>query len=268
MDEKPQAKECLIEINNLYKQFENDGVITKVLFDLNFKICAGEFMALMGPSGSGKSTLMHILGFLDHLSTGKYFFGNKEVSGFSEDDMALLRRDDVGFVFQAFNLLSRTTVLDNVLLPTVYTTTPIKEREERARKVLDQVGLSHRLDHYSNQLSGGEKQRTSIARALINDPKVIFADEPTGNLDSKSTIQILEILQRLNNEGRTIIMVTHEPELTPYTKRVIKLLDGRLVSDEVMPYKDIKTDPPAAYAQHVDDQEEDEQEAKIQAAQS
>ncbi|MBU0530890.1 MAG: ABC transporter ATP-binding protein [Candidatus Uhrbacteria bacterium] len=252
--------ECLIEVKNLFKEFVNEEVVTKVLFDLNFKINCGEFAALMGPSGSGKSTLMHILGFLDHLTSGQYFFNGKDVSGFDEDELARLRRTEVGFVFQAFNLLSRATVLDNVLLPTIYTMSPIREREARARQVLEQVGLSHRLDHFSNQLSGGEKQRVSIARALINDPKIIFADEPTGNLDSVATIAILEILQRLNREGRTIIMVTHEPELTPYTKRVLKLLDGRLVSDQPMPYKDITREPPAAYARHVASQEQAEAE--------
>lgn len=243
--------ERLIEVRNLYKQYENDGVVTKVLFDLNFSVEAGEFIALMGPSGSGKSTLMHILGFLDKLSTGEFLFKDKSVHEMNDDELALMRRDEVGFVFQSFNLLAKTSVLDNVLLPTVYTDLPHEERIRRAKEVIEQVGLSHRLDHLSNQLSGGEKQRVSIARALINDPAIVFADEPTGNLDSKTTIQILELLQTLNKQGRTIIMVTHEPELTPYTKRILNLLDGRLISDKPAPFKDVIKEPPEAYMNNI-----------------
>lgn len=251
-------RNCLLEIKNLYKEYVNDEVVTKVLFDLNFKIECGEFVSLMGPSGSGKSTLMHILGFLDRLTSGNYFFQGEDVSKKSEDELARLRGLEVGFVFQSFNLLAKTSVLDNVLLPTIYTTTPYDQRIKDAKKVLDQVGLSHRLEHLSNQLSGGEKQRVSIARALINDPAVIFADEPTGNLDSKSTIQILEILQDLNREGRTIIMVTHEPELTPYTTRVLKLFDGRMQTDRPAEFKDVRKEPPAAYVRNIAEQERHE----------
>jgi putative ABC transport system ATP-binding protein len=242
--------DSLIEAKNLYKQYENDEVVTKVLFDLNFKVKGGDFVALMGPSGSGKSTLMHILGFLDRLTEGEYLFNGKSVHSMNDDELARMRREEVGFVFQSFNLLAKTSVLDNVLLPTMYTDVPYAERTKRAKKVIEQVGLSHRLDHLSNQLSGGEKQRVSIARALINDPSIIFADEPTGNLDSKTTIQILELLQNLNREGRTIIMVTHEPELTPYTKRVLNLLDGRLIKDRPAAFKDVIKEPPAAYTQN------------------
>jgi len=247
---KNNMADCLIEAKNLYKQYENDEVVTKVLFDLNFKVECGDFLALMGPSGSGKSTLMHILGFLDRLTTGEYLFNGKSVHSMNDDELARMRREEVGFVFQAFNLLAKTSVLDNVLLPTMYTDIPYAEREKRAKKVIEQVGLSHRLDHLSNQLSGGEKQRVSIARAMINDPSIIFADEPTGNLDSKTTIQILKLLQDLNKEGRTIIMVTHEPELTPYTKRILNLLDGRLIKDRPAPFKDVIKEPPEAYTQN------------------
>jgi len=229
----------LIKINSLYKEYVNDGVVTKVLFDLNFVLEKGEFMTLMGPSGSGKSTLMHILGFLDRLSTGDYIFNAKEVNKMNDDELALMRLHEVGFVFQSFNLLAKSTVLDNVILPTLYARMGSAERERRAKEVLDKVGLSHRLDHLSNQLSGGEKQRVAIARALVNDPSVIFADEPTGNLDSKSTNQVMKILQDLNLAGKTIIMVTHEPEMAEYTRRIIKLRDGRIQSDEPAPFKRI-----------------------------
>lgn len=242
--------DCLIEAKNLYKEYQNDEVVTKVLFDLSFKVESGDFVALMGPSGSGKSTLMHILGFLDRLTSGEYLFLGKNVHAMNNDELARMRREEVGFVFQSFNLLAKTSVLDNVLLPTVYTDVPFSKRLKRAKEVIEQVGLSHRLDHLSNQLSGGEKQRVSIARALINDPAVIFADEPTGNLDSKTTIQILQLLQQLNKDGRTIIMVTHEPELTPYTKRIINLLDGRLINDKSAPFKDVVKEPPLAYVQN------------------
>ncbi len=252
--------ESLIEVKDLYKQYENDGVVTKVLFDLSFKIYRGEFVALMGPSGSGKSTLMHILGFLDRLTSGQYFFKGDDVSKLDDDRLAIMRRHEVGFVFQAFNLLPRTSVLENVLLPTIYTDVSQKKRTEKAQEVLEKVGLSHRLEHLSNQLSGGEKQRVSIARALMNDPALIFADEPTGNLDSKSTIAILEILQQLNRDGKTIVMVTHEPELTPYTTRIMKLFDGRIESDKPGPFKDVRTEPPAAYARNIKSQETHEAE--------
>lgn len=255
-----EHKGCIIETKSLYKQYANDGVVTKVLFDLNFQINCGEFVSLMGPSGSGKSTLMHILGFLDRLTTGQYLFEGEDVSKLDDDKLAAMRRHEVGFVFQAFNLLAKTTVLDNVLLPSVYTDVPVSERVKRAKEVLEKVGLSHRLQHLSNQLSGGEKQRVSIARALMNNPAVIFADEPTGNLDSKSTISILEILQQLNRDGKTIVMVTHEPELTPYTTRVMKLFDGRLETDRPAPFKDVRTDPPEAYVRNIKSQETHEAE--------
>jgi len=222
----------LIRIENLTKQYENDGVVTPVLNTLNFKIDQGEFVAIMGPSGSGKSTLMHILGFLDKLSTGKYLFKGKDVSTLNEDELADMRSKSVGFIFQAFNLLPRTTVMENVMLPLIYTNVPPEERQFRASAALEGVGLGHRLDYYTNQLSGGEKQRVAIARALVNDPAVIFADEPTGNLDSKSGLQVMKILQSLNDSGRTIILVTHERYTAEHSKRIIKLKDGEIVSDE------------------------------------
>ena len=222
----------LIQIKDLCKEYVNDEVVTPVLFDLNFKIESGEFVAIMGPSGSGKSTLMHILGFLDKLTCGKYIFEDQDVSEFSDDELADMRSKKVGFIFQAFNLLPRTTVLDNVMLPLLYNTDIDKsERVDRAKKALTSVGLEHRFNFFSNQLSGGEKQRVAIARALINEPKVIFADEPTGNLDSKSGFQVMKILQSLNNNGNTIILVTHEKYTAEHAKRVLKIKDGTIIED-------------------------------------
>ncbi len=227
--------EVLIKVENLKKQYENDEVITKVLFGLNFEIKKGEFVAIMGPSGSGKSTLMNILGFLDILTEGKYFFDNIDVSTLDDDYLAEMRSKKIGFVFQSFNLLPRTSVLDNVMLPLFYNNTPKQERIAKAKKAIESVGLSHRINNLSNQLSGGEKQRVAIARALVNEPSVIFADEPTGNLDSKSGLQIMKILQDLNlKQKHTIILVTHEKYTAEHAERILKMKDGLLVSDELV----------------------------------
>lgn len=220
----------LINVVNLKKDYETDGVKTPVLHDLSFKIEAGEFVAIMGPSGSGKSTLMHILSFLDRPTDGLYEFDGQDTKNFDDDYLAKLRNERIGFIFQSFNLLPRTTVLDNVKLPLIYSQK--KNHEELAKKALDSVGLSHRLDYYTNQISGGEKQRVAIARALVCDPAVIFADEPTGNLDSKSGNTVMYILQQLNQQGRTIILVTHETDTANHAKRIIRIRDGNLVSDE------------------------------------
>ena len=225
---------ALIEIQNLKKNYINEEVATEVLQGLNFKIEKGEFVAIMGPSGSGKSTLMHILGFLDTLSEGKYVFNGRDVSTLTEDELADMRGNQVGFVFQAFNLLPRTSVLENTMLPLVYTSMSSRKREQLARAALESVGLSHRLGHSPGQLSGGEKQRAAIARALVNEPAVIFADEPTGNLDSKSGLQVMQILQKLNEEGHTIILVTHEKYTAEHAKRILKIKDGEIVSDELV----------------------------------
>lgn len=220
----------LINISDLQKDYESEGVVTPVLHNLNFKIDQGEFVAIMGPSGSGKSTLMHILSFLDRPTGGLYEFDGQDTKDFDDNYLAQLRNERIGFVFQSFNLLPRTTVLDNVKLPLIYSQK--KNHDQLAKKALEAVGLSHRLAYYTNQISGGEKQRVAIARALVCDPAVIFADEPTGNLDSKSGNTVMYILQQLNAEGRTIILVTHETDTANHAKRIIRIKDGQLLSDE------------------------------------
>ncbi|MEA2089005.1 MAG: ABC transporter ATP-binding protein [Patescibacteria group bacterium] len=221
----------VINVKDLKKEYRNEEIITKVLRGVSFFINKGEFVAIMGPSGSGKSTLMHILGFLDKPTSGKYEFAGKNVVDLEDNELAKLRNKKAGFVFQSFNLLPRTTVIENVKLPLIYSN-DTKNLNEKAKKVLEIVGLGHRLYYFSNQLSGGEKQRVAIARALVNDPEIIFADEPTGNLDSKSGVQIMRILQELNNQGKTIILVTHETYTSEHARRIIYLVDGKIVSDQ------------------------------------
>lgn len=220
----------MIELKDVYKEFVNDEVVTKVLHEVSLHIDRGEFLAIMGPSGSGKSTLMHILGFLDTLTKGKYHFDNKDVSSLDDNTLADYRNKKVGFVFQSFNLLPKTSVWDNVRLPILYS------KDHKDFKVVEEaiasVGLEHRTHHLSNQLSGGEKQRVAIARALVNKPDIIFADEPTGNLDSKSGIQIMSILAELNRVGKTVVLVTHETATAKYSRRIVKIVDGRIVSDD------------------------------------
>ena len=226
-------KKALIDIKDMGKTYVSGDLETNVLNNINFNIEAGEFVSIMGPSGSGKSTLMHIFGLLDRPTNGHYFFGGKDVTKMDDEELAGLRNKEIGFVFQAFNLLARTSVIDNVKLPLLYSKNKNK-MDARAEKVLESVGLSHRLNYYTNQISGGEKQRVAIARALVNNPSVIFADDPTGNLDSKSGTQIMEILQNLNEKGVTIILVTHETYTAEHAKRIIKVRDGGVISDEIL----------------------------------
>ncbi len=222
----------LIEIKNIKKQFENDGVITKVLHGVSFEIQKSEFVAIMGRSGSGKSTLMNILGFLDRPTEGEYKYNGKHTEKLSEDELAELRNSEIGFIFQSFNLLPRTSVYDNVALPLAYSKRPPAEHPELVKKAVATVGVSDRIDYLSNQLSGGEKQRVAIARALVNKPSVVFADEPTGNLDSKTAGQIMTTLQSLDRQGITILLVTHEDDTARHAARIIRLGDGVVESDE------------------------------------
>lgn len=225
----------LINVSNLFKEYRNEEVVTPVLHSLNFEINKGEFVAIMGPSGSGKSTLMHILGLLDRPSSGIYQLDDKDVTKMTDDELANLRNHKIGFIFQAFNLLPRTTVLENVKLPLFYSHIPVREHDKMALEALKSVGLEKRLNYLSNQLSGGEKQRVAIARALVTEPDIIFADEPTGNLDSKSGGQVMGILQNLNVEKihhHTVILVTHETYTAEYAERIIKIKDGEIISDE------------------------------------
>ena len=223
---------ALIQVQNLCKVYSNDGVETLALCGANFEIEKGEFISIMGPSGSGKSTLMQILGFLDRPTEGKYFFEGRDTFSFDDDTLAKIRNKKIGFVFQSFNLLPRTSVFENVELPLLYDEKPDKNNKKKVMDALNAVGMEHRTQHFSNQLSGGEKQRVAIARALVNDPEVIFADEPTGNLDSKSGLQVMRILQKLNDSGHTVILVTHETYTAEHAKRIIYVKDGNIIADD------------------------------------
>ncbi|MBU1160048.1 ABC transporter ATP-binding protein [Patescibacteria group bacterium] len=223
----------LISARDLEKIYKNEGIETLALMGVNFEVEDGDFAAIIGPSGSGKSTLLHILGFLDKHTKGEYRFDGKTIDDYSKTEIAHVRNKKMGFVFQAFNLLPRTTVLDNVKLPLLYSEIKESEWDKLAKDAIESVGLSHRIQFESSQLSGGEKQRVAIARALVNDPQIIFADEPTGNLDSKSGQAIIDILKKLNEEKKhTIILITHELEIAKQTKRIIKMLDGKIESDK------------------------------------
>ena len=224
----------LLSIGNLEKVYANEGVETRALDGVTFDIEKGEFVSIMGPSGSGKSTLMQILGLLDRSTGGEYLLEGKNIDGFDDDELAVLRNRKIGFVFQAFNLLPKTTVFENVELPLLYDDEIMENNDNRVNAALAAVNMSHRAQYFSNQLSGGEKQRVAIARALVNNPEIIFADEPTGNLDSKSGLQVMKILQGLNDAGKTIILVTHETFTAEHAKRILRMVDGKIVSDEAV----------------------------------
>jgi len=223
----------LIKLKNIYKSYKTGKIEVQAVRGISLEIQSGEFIAIMGPSGSGKSTLMHILGCLDKPDSGEYIFGDVNISQLNDDQLAYIRNQRIGFVFQTFNLLSRTTAVKNIELPTIYGNLTSPSREEKVLKLLSSVNLSDRANHKPNELSGGQQQRVAIARALINSPTILFADEPTGNLDSQSEKEIMTILQKLNQEGLTIILVTHEPLISSYANRIIHIHDGKIISDEI-----------------------------------
>ncbi|MCD8506449.1 MAG: ABC transporter ATP-binding protein [Alkalibacterium thalassium] len=229
----------MIEITDIEKIYKMGGETVRALDKVSLKIEEGEFTSIMGPSGSGKSTLMNILGLLDRFDSGRYLLNGTDVSDLSDAELAGIRNKEIGFVFQSFNLMTRMNVLENVMLPLVYGRVPYKERRERAVEALEKVGLGNRLEHLTNEISGGQKQRVAIARAIVNEPSVLMADEPTGNLDSKTTEDIMRIFQDLNKEGTTIVMVTHEPEMAEYTKRIVHFRDGVMKKDEQLTPKQI-----------------------------
>lgn len=222
----------LIKVENIKKNYIVGDMKLNILKGINLEVEKGEFVAIMGPSGSGKSTFMNILGCLDIPSSGKYILDGVDVSKMNPDQLAEIRNKKIGFVFQGFNLLSRTSSLENVELPLIYAGMSAEERTKRAEIALEKVGLKQRMDHQPNQLSGGQQQRVAIARAIVNEAPIIFADEPTGNLDTKMSVEIMKLFCSLNDEGRTIILVTHEEDIARYSKRIIKIVDGEIHSDE------------------------------------
>jgi putative ABC transport system ATP-binding protein len=223
----------MIETHKLAKLYDVGDEGVHALEDVSVKIEKGEFVAIMGPSGSGKSTFMNIIGCLDQPTSGEYLLDGQKISGLSPDELAEIRNRKIGFVFQGFNLLSRTTALENVELPLLYNHVPAKEREKKSMAALKMLGLEGREYHHPNQLSGGQQQRVAIARALVNEAPILMADEPTGNLDTKTSIEIMELLVQLNRDsGTTIILVTHEPDIATFSKRIIRFVDGHVISDE------------------------------------
>lgn len=238
----------MIEIKDVVKIYETGAISFKALDGVNLKIEEGEFTGILGPSGSGKSTMMNILGCLDTMTSGSYILDGKEVGKLTDNERAVIRNKKIGFVFQSFNLLPRLTVYENVELPMIYAGMGRHERSERAKKALSKVGLLEWSMHKPNEISGGQKQRVAIARAIAMEPAVIMADEPTGNLDTKSSLDVLRIFQDLNDEGATIIMVTHEPENIKYLKRIVKFKDGKVIEDnEVCNRRVLKDIPPEEY---------------------
>ncbi len=223
----------IIDLNEIHKTYYMGKNELQVLKGINLQIAKNEYVALMGPSGSGKSTLMNILGCLDSPTGGKYVLNNKDVSKMPDDDLAEVRNKEIGFVFQQFNLLPRLTALENVALPLVYAGVPKKKRTEMAIHVIQKVGLEDRMHHKPNELSGGQNQRVAIARALVNDPSIILADEPTGNLDTKTSIEIMDIFGKIHSSGNTVILVTHEEDIAKYAHRIVRLRDGSIESDKL-----------------------------------
>lgn len=231
----------VIETKKLSRVFKNGEIKVHALTDIDMVIHEGEFVSIMGASGSGKSTLLHIIGCLDRPTSGEYDLDNVKVNALDKNQLADIRNQKIGFIFQSYNLLSRTTALENVELPLIYDRTgKFSNTRELAKEALEQVGLADRIYHKTNELSGGQQQRVAIARALINNPTLILADEPTGNLDTKSSIDIAELFVKLNNEGRTIVMITHEPDIAQFARRMIYLRDGRILTDEIIEDRNTK----------------------------
>src|ERR1700692_3606609 len=224
----------MLKLNDVYKVYQLEDLETTALNSINMEIKDGEFVAIMGPSGCGKSTLLNILGLLDNPSGGEYFFGDNEVSKYSERQRAQLRKGSIGFVFQSFNLIDELTVFENVELPLIYLGIKGPERKQRVEVVLDKMQIMHRRNHYPQQLSGGQQQRVAVARAVVNKPKLILADEPTGNLDSSNGNEVMELLTDLNEQGTTIIMVTHSEHDARYSHRIIRMLDGQTVTENIL----------------------------------
>jgi putative ABC transport system ATP-binding protein len=224
----------MLEVRNLIKTYKTGDFEFTALNNINLKIEKGEFTAIMGASGSGKSTLMNILGCLDKMNSGDYILNGQDISILNDNELAYIRNKEIGFVFQSFNLIPRINLLDNVQLPMMYAGIPAKLRKEKALYALEKVGLSDRVRHLPNEISGGQKQRAAIARAIVNSPAVLMADEPTGNLDSKSSEDIMKIFQDLNNEGATILMVTHENDIASHTNRIVRFRDGEILSDSMV----------------------------------
>lgn len=222
----------VIRLVDIVKSYIMGDSVVHALDHVNVQIGEGEFTSIMGPSGSGKSTMMNILGCLDRPTSGHYFLRGRDIAGYNDDELAHTRNAEIGFVFQNFNLLPKLTAQVNVALPLVYAGIEEEERMVRAARALESVGLGNRLDHKPNEMSGGQRQRVAIARALVNNPAIIMADEPTGNLDTKSSYEIMDIFKAMNDEGKTIVMVTHEPDIAQQTKRILVMRDGKLVSDE------------------------------------
>jgi putative ABC transport system ATP-binding protein len=229
----------MIEMHDLNKVYRTANVETTALSQINLEIAAGEFIAIMGPSGCGKSTLLNVMGMLDTPTTGRYAFNGEDVAGYAESKLAQIRKRNIGFIFQSFNLVDELSVFDNVQLPLLYQKVPTNERRQRVEEVLERVGIAHRAEHRPQHLSGGQQQRVAVARAVVTNPRLILADEPTGNLDTANGEEVLDLLNQLNGDGTTIVMVTHDAGHSDHASRVVRMLDGRVLSQNVAPVRNV-----------------------------